>query len=88
MGNLKEIEKELAGFRFKKINRNQLINLRHFRSYTLNDRTIIMASDVVPKASRCRLIELIEISDLPLNSYLIPLMLKIEPNCFLWEQNA
>ncbi len=58
VGNLKEIEQELAGFRFKKINRNQLINLRHFRSYTLNDRTITMASDVVLSASRRRLLEL------------------------------
>jgi len=50
---LKEIEKELSDFHFLRINRNELINMKYFKSYYNNEsRKITLSNGTILSVSR------------------------------------
>jgi len=51
--SLKDIEKELSGFHFLRINRNELINMRYFKSYHDNgSKKITLSTGITLSISR------------------------------------
>jgi len=51
--SLKDIEKELSDFHFLRINRNELINMKYFKSYFNNEtREITLSTGTILSVSR------------------------------------
>jgi len=50
---LKDIEKELSNFHFLRINRNELINMKYFRSYYNSElRKVTLSTGIILSVSR------------------------------------
>lgn len=56
--SLKKIEEKLLGYNFLRINRNQLINMRYFRSYEIKNKIITLLCGKTLNISRRRLNDL------------------------------
>ena len=58
VATLKEMEYQLTEFYFVRINRNQLVNLKYFRSISSGARNINLVNNISLDVSRRRMIEL------------------------------